>query len=429
MSNLVYGVGGDLLALDRGGVAPLRKSVNTTALTVTEVLTYPEEDKAGDYIHPEGGDYSRHEALPWIGFEHLRWHKSEKDTWVYPDDDAASLEPVIVAWARDSREQPGGAYSVRNTTLTLSKGEKVTLPVATSYFDPSDRLSMQVFAMVADDTLPGVSVEIKPSAPRLSDGRLHKSFRSRGPSPLEDRSAYEVFRWDLHGFVHCKSPVNAGALTVQSDRLIKAVQVGKIGSDPMHPLLLKSLQSVVPARKYFAVNNLLGKAMPDEALASTSVYDDAATTDDAASSGASEFPTADALYSLAQNVTDICEAAKESKGEHKKGQKALRKLCDKLEAIVQEAVATAENVEADLSDDAEEAADVEATDEAAADVDTDTDDDGMLKCLPDRVKLLLKAKRFTLREIHAAEQGDSPEDLARLEKARKVYARAEKLYS
>jgi hypothetical protein len=424
---LVYGVGSSLLAKDVGERLVV-KSVDESKLTVTEVLTYPEDDKAGDYIHPTGGDYSRHEAMPWIGFEHLRWHKSERNAWAYPDDDAASDEPVVIAWARDSREQPGGKYSVRNTELTI-KGQKVTLPVATSYFDPSDRLSMQVFAMVADDTLPGVSVEIKPSAPKLADGRLHKSFRERGPSPLEQRNAYEVFRWDLHGFVHCKSPVNSGALTVQSDRLIKAVQVGKIGSDPMHPLLLKSLQSAVPARKYFAVKNLLGKAMPDEALASTSVYDEAAPDAAAEGTGASEFPTADSLYALAQAVTDVCESAKSSKGEHKKGQKALRKLCDKLEAIVQEAVATAENVEADLSDDAEDVADVEATDEAAAEVDTETDDDGLLKCLPDRVKLLLKAKRFTLREIHAAERGDSPEDLKRLEKARKTFARAEKLYS
>lgn len=425
-TNLVYALG-DGLAVDAG--AAFRKSVDESKLTITEVLTQPEFDKAGDYVHPDGGNFAPHEQSPWIGLEHYRWDKAQRD-WVYPDEPTASDDPVVVAWARDSRHEPGGRYSVRMADLTL-KGKKVSLPVATSYFDPSDKLSMQVFRMVQEDTLPGVSMEFRPAAPRLDSGRVLKSYRTLGPSPLENRPALEVFRWDLHGFVHCRVPVNDGAMTTAPDRLIKAVQVGKVGSEPMHPMLLKSMSAVVPSRRYFAVTDTIKKAdmLPDENLAATSVYDDASPAEGSQTEpeDAGEFPTADALYTLAQALADAAGAATSARGEHKKGKRALKKLAEKMEALAQEAVATAENVEQDLSDD--EDAEIEATEDEAAEVDMDTDEDGLMKCLPQRVKLILKAKRFQLAEIQAAERGDTDADRARLEKARRKFKRAEALYN
>lgn len=424
--NLTYDLGGTL-AFDARNV--FRKSIDTDRLTVTEVLTYPEHDKAGDYVHPDGGNFAPHEQLPWIGLEHYRHHKSQKDTWVYPGDKDDSGEPVVVAWARDSRHEDGGEYSVRMAGLTL-KGEMVKLPVATSYFDPADKLSMQVFRMVEDDSLPGVSMEFKPAAPRLDSGRLLKSYRTLGASPIENRPALEIYRWDFYGFVHCRTPVNDGALTVKAipnDRLIKAVQTGKIGAEPMHPLLLKSFAAAVPSRKYFTAGALEHKAMEDQSLAADSVYDNP----EAPEESGGEYPTADALRSLGQALTDACEAARGTKGEHKKGMKVLNKLCDKVEAIVQEAIAAGDNVEDDLSDDESES-EVEPTDDEASEVDTSTDEDGVLKCLPQRLKTLFKAKRFTLKEIEQAEKpssGDSAEDIARLNKARKAFKRAEALHS
>jgi len=423
--NLTYDLG-SLLAID--AAPPFTKSVDSSKLTITSVLTQPEHDKAGDFVHPAGGNFAPHMADPWIGLEHYRWDKAQKD-WVYPDEKNASAEPVVIAWARESLAAPGGEYSVRMADLNL-KGVKHSLPVATSYFDPNDKLSMQVFALVADDTLPGVSMEFRPAAPKWSDGRLHKSYRPLGPSPIENRPALEIFNWDFHGFVHCRTPVNGGALTVVPEKLVKAVQVGKVGGESMHPMLLKSMSAVVPSRRYFTVSQaLLKKAdmMPDEPLAETSVYDEPAEPAEGSQTEPGNYPTADGLRMLAQTLTDACEAAKSVKGEHKKGMKALRKLCDKVEAMVQEAVATADNVDADLEDDAD--AEVEATEDEAAEVATDTDDDGILKCLPERFKLIVKAKRFKLSEIREAESGNSPEDIARRDKAFKRLQRAKLIHS
>jgi len=426
--NLTYDLGA-ILALD--SASPFTKSIDADKLTVTEVLTYPETDKAGDFVHPDGGNFAPHQSNPWVGLEHFRWHKSERDTWVYPDEAGATEEPVVIAWARDSLADPDGKYTVRMTDLTL-KGDKVRLPVATSYFDPSDKLSMQVFALVADDTLPGVSMEFKPAKPSLSDGRMLKSYRTLGPSPIENRPALEIFRWDFHGFVHCRTPVNGGALTVLPDKLIKAVQIGKIGSEAMHPLLLKSMAAVIPSRRYFAVNNTINKAdmLPDQSLAETSVYDEVAGdagSGEGSQTSPSEYPTADGLYAFGQALKDACMAASEVKGEHKKGMKAIRKLCEKVDAIVQEALATAENVEQDLGDEAD--AEIEATEDEAAEVETDVDDEGIIKALPQRLKLLLKAQRFKLSEIQAAEAGNTPEDVARMAKSARKYKRAKAIYS
>lgn len=426
--NLTYDLG-SLLAID--AAPPFTKSVDSSKLTITSVLTQPEHDKAGDFVHPAGGNFAPHQADPWIGLEHYRWDKAQKE-WVYPEEKNASADPVVIAWARDSLAEPGGTYSVRMADLNL-KGVKHSLPVATSYFDPNDKLSMQVFALVADDTLPGVSMEFRPAAPKWSDGRLHKSYRPLGPSPIENRPALEIFNWDFHGFVHCRTPVNDGALTVAPEKLVKAVQVGKVGGESMHPMLLKSMSAVVPSRRYFTVSNALIKKadmLPDESLADTSVYDDPAAADASPAEGSQtepgNYPTADGLRMLAQTLTDACEAAKQVKGEHKKGMKALRKLCDKVEAMVQEAVATAANVDADLEDDAD--AEVEATEDEAAEVETDLDDEGILKCLPERFKLIVKAKRFKMSEIREAESGNTEADknykALEAKKLRRVMARA-----
>lgn len=431
-SNLTYSLTGGVLAIDTN--SPLLKSVDTSKLTITAPLTNPfEPDKAGDFVHPEGGNFAPHEKEPWVGLEHFRWHKSE-DSWIRFGDAGYSNDPVIVAWSRESLAEPGGKYGVRLVKGLDYEGKKVDLPISTSWFDAGDKLSSQVFALVADDSLPGVSPEMNLGAPKVRDGRLVKSYRELGKSPIENRPAYELFNWDLLAYAFCRTPINEGALTVtksdqgsaSSDKLIKAIQLGRIGSEAMHPLLLKSLSGAVPERKYWTT--ALEKAMPDESQATTSVYDDQnSAAGKVDTNGQSEFPTADALYTIAQGITDLCSVGLESNGEHKKGRKVIAKICAKLEALSQEAVAAAENVEADLND--EEDGDVAPTDDEAAAVDTSKDSDGVMKCLPERVKILLKAKRFTLKEIQTAEVGDSPEDKAALEKALRRFKRAEAMYS
>lgn len=407
--NLAYDIGG-LMAFD--AVSFFRKSVDTSKLTVTAPITAPVKDHEGDFMHPTGGNFEPHRKNPWVGLEHYHFHKSDRDQMVYPvlengdSNPDASPDPVIVAWARDSLADPSGNYTIRMIhNLEFRKGEKCSLPFVTSYFDKNDQLSSQVFAMVESDMLPGVSMECKPSPDRLKDGRLYKSFREIGPSIHEHRPALEIFNWDLHGLVHCKSPVCPDALTVtKSDRLIKAVQTAKVGDETMHPLLLKSLSAVVPARKYFVAGSLVRKSMDPDPMATTSVYDEAANPDNREESGngQSEYPTADGLYLAGQAAADSATGLSSIKGEHKKGLKAAAKIAAKFTALAQEAIAAAKNVEEDL--DSEDENEVEPTEDEAADVDTATDDDGMVKCLPDRVKMLLKARRFSMKEIEKAER-------------------------
>lgn len=457
----------------RTDAAPLRltplpevyvKSFDTKKLSVTSVLTYPVEDRAGDVVNPDGGDWREHKARPWVGLEHLRWHATEPNTAGLMGQRGITTRPVVVAWARESLSQPGAPHAVALKAIELD-GRTHHLPVGTSYFDPSDELSAQTFRLIEEDALPGVSLEFRPDP-------VHKSVR-HARSPLERRPSYDFDKWGALAWVHCAVPVNPGATVCKSvlaatDKLAGVLGAGRIGSEPLHPVLFKALSRYLPEPTRTTVR-IEAKAMnPDEQTPETAY--DAADTDgdgtvdsqDAPADGGKPLNGVEAFYSKVQRLMDSnAELLSDMEAsDSPELRAAAKKVCDKVCKIAEWAKGVADKHDAKLSGKAPEAdageeeddADETEPEEGDDDADMETDDDKTLKAVRPcyRPKLLAVHKamlaarvvRVTKAQVAAAptvetapapvepnaEPSDSPEDIAALERAIKLHQRALKRY-
>ncbi|TXI11129.1 MAG: hypothetical protein E6Q76_02965 [Rhizobium sp.] len=173
----------------------LRKGqADDRALTLQSVLSAPYPDLAGDIVDPAGLDFSPHAATATIDLEHRR-------------DPAVRGLPV--AWARPSLKKAGPYHHPVPTKLNFGTDDEPewhVVPVATEWFDPGSKLSMQVFALCRSDAFPGRSLEFSPV------GGYAKAL---GRSPLEDRPAYHFRKALVHCWTVCAQPVCEQALQQQ----------------------------------------------------------------------------------------------------------------------------------------------------------------------------------------------------------------------
>lgn len=400
----------------------LHKAVDTRRLSVTAALTYPVTDRAGDYVVPEGIDWTVHKARPWVGYEHYRVRGGE---WVLPGPGDDHLPPVEVGTAR---HPDTGEYGVQ--LKSMAEG---SIPFGTTYFDPSDRLSSQTFKLVEDGTLEGVSIEFT-----LRKGH----YRELGRSPLENRPAYHVSACSGLGWVHCMTPVNPGALLLKAvpphvEQARRVAASGKVGSEPAHPLILKSLSRFVPAGKSATVTGgfaRVEKAMPDTAEM-TAAYETDAPEADAAPAAKNGV---EAFYDHAQQLLDLCGSMEEAMDSTDSPEliDAATKLLPKIEALAEQLKGHADKHDAKLQ--AKRSGKEEPADDEDAEPNMEVDDEGVLKAMrPAFYKAIKSArvKRFSKAEVAAAAvvtPTDTPEELAaaraEAEAAARVKAKALRVY-
>lgn len=418
-----------------------KAAVDASKMNVESVLTYPVHDLDGDYVNPIGGNFAEHATDPWVDLEHNGFPHG---------------------WARESLEDPSAPYSVVLKSLTIENKTHI-LPVGTTWFDPKDRIQAQTFAMIERDMLPGVSLEFTKSP--LAEPRILKTV-----SPINGRKSLHFDVWECHRWTHCRQPVNPGAQTVTkavTDALIVALQTKKVGDEAMHPTLFKSLSHYLPAAgkgaKKTTVTVPETKAMPvdadptqqpptdyDSPPDSSADADEAGQGDmDGGDEGGDEpkaTPTAQSAYDFAQQIKDLCEQTLDAikDGEHVQGKKALMKLCEKIDAIAEDAVGVGDKVAKDVAGKGDMKPDDEGGggdgggegDEEEPDTEPDDEDDGVMKCMsaPHRKVYRKAIKRFTAREVQAAptattepaptQPAISAEERAALQKALKRLSRA-----
>lgn len=396
-----------------------KSSVDTRALTSTAVLSYPEPDLAGDIVVPEGMDFSPHARDPRVDIEHRR----------HPD-----FGDATVGWARTTCKAPGGYYTVRPVLLECEQKAIRPLPVATTHFDPNDRLEVQAFALVERDILPAVSVEFIP------DMTVAKSL---GRSPIERRDAYQFNRCQVVRYTLCAKGVCPSALVAKSayDPLRSVLSVGRIGDEPLHDTIKKALAHYLPGKSSTVTSGYVEKADMDPygcAPAVDAPVDTPAPEEE--ESGAT--PTAQCAYDAAQMLKDCAQNIRESVGqsEHKAGKKKMLGLADKLDAEAERCMAIGDQVAADVETDGDMDAEDDEPDVEADDTEPD-EDDGVMKGMkkPKRIRYLKALKRiFTLAEIKKAEEAkpappvvetDSPEVLAALDRELKLLRRDKRLYA
>lgn len=222
MANVLYAVAST--ARDPFGVSVLKdslaqlaapaqtykQSIDRSKMAVTAILTTRRPDRQGDVIDPSGGDFSEHTTNPIVLFHHGK---------------AGHKLPIGKA------EDSDGNYTVR--VVKSKDGENVL--VGTTHFSQSNRFANDVFGLVAEDILRGVSIGFDPAD-------LDESVEELGPSPTLERSALHFHNWKLLEYSHTPIGVNRDALTVA---------VAKAHENPrlMHPVLLKHLAPLATPRR------------------------------------------------------------------------------------------------------------------------------------------------------------------------------------
>jgi hypothetical protein len=343
-----------------------------------------------------------------------------------------------VGYAHTGLCKADGFYTGRHVNLECDDGKTRPLPVGTTHFDPSDKFQYQIFAMVERDILPAVSLEFEPVVKKAI-----------GWSEMEKREAYDFAVIDVRVWSVCEKGVCPSALVAKSayDPLASVLSAGRLGGEPLCDTVKKAFARRAPG-KPSAVTS--GFAAPVVEKSDMDPYGSAPVDPpvDAAppppeddSSGAT--PTAQAGYDGAQMLTDACAHIREKlKGsEHKAGKNKLGKLCDKVEALVEQFMATGDMVAEDVGSDEDMSEDDEEPE--VEEGDTEPDEDGVMKGMkkPKRVRYMKALQRFTAAQIAKAEQamrvteqpappaaGDTPEDEAYLEKQLRLYERDKRRY-
>jgi len=339
----------------------LAKSVtgtNTRELTFTSLLTFPCIDLDGDYVAPEGCDFRKHILDPRIDLEH--------------GNTKLGMRPV--AWARKSLSEPGAPHSVYWKRIDFGEPgapEVHRVPIGVEYYDPSDRVSMQVFALREQDVLPASSLEFSP---------VNGHFRPIGKALIRPGNAYHFDKVDVHRWTVCERGVNPGALTplrkslagqvpTALSKILRDKRINVGGSmQPLCEVLFKALsapvapstKTVVPlglkAMPYptpdddededaIVANEDDGEGVQEEVLGDdtdTPVEDADLTTpgeDEIAEQAAADddmaHPSVQATYEAAGAIVDACEhlktAAKST--ESKEIYRDLSKMCAQIEAL------------------------------------------------------------------------------------------------
>lgn len=412
--------------------------VDASRLSVVAPLTYPCVDLDGDYVAPDGGNFDPHKSAgAWVGLEHWRYRKGLRTEIVQPDDPLAG-RPVIVGYARESLDDPDGEYAVELKQFNIKGIGAVALPVGTTYYDPDNKLSAQVFALIEREALPGVSLEF--DAPDGYKPTVLQAKSLRNP----DRPAWRFDKWNCHGWVNCARPVNPGALVAKSqvnDKLKSILSVGKIGTETVHPMLFKAFAAHVPAPNRSTVR--VEKAMdePTNAFDDPTVYDDA---HDELSGEEEGTPTAQAAYDAAQMLVDVCERIKDGlkKSEHVQGKKQLMKLCDQVEAMAEKFIATGDKVTSDVcmgeNATGELSEDDDEVEEGATEPDEEDPDKAMKAFRAPHRKIYRKSliRPFTRQQIADApviqlksdKDEDDPADLEREARAERKFKKYKWLY-
>ncbi len=187
-----------------------KPTIDKSAMTSTAVLTVATPDRQGDIIEPAGVSLAEHELNPIVLFHH---GKAGHKLPIGKAEDADGNHTVRLVKANDGRE----------------------VLVGTTHFSQSNRFAQDVFGLVAEDILRGVSIGFDPMQDESSVNEL-------GPSPTLERPALHFKTCNLLEYSHTPIGVHRDALTMMVHKAIENPRL-------MHPVLLKYLQPMATPRK------------------------------------------------------------------------------------------------------------------------------------------------------------------------------------
>lgn len=355
------------------------KSTSTVDRTATALLTFPQKDYQGDFVVPDGGDWTFHR-----------------------DTDLGRVVNYEHGIPIGRAEKASGDYGVEMQTLNID-GTNYTLPIGTTRFFETAKdckglvqgshnvqtalnLAEQCQRLVADDVLTGVSLEFAP------DTRYPKSQIAIGNSPIENRKSYRFEKWVGLGWAHCLMPINNDARTLMPGSFDKAMSLftgRKLAGKSLCRPILKSLSTLAnlsrpasvrggfttPKRKSVMADDFeddtdpttLGEPDGDEAM------DMDAMPESDTATGANK-PTPAAIHDILQGIQDLLMRAEDhlnGPAENEKGLKLLNTLKADIEKMQSDLLSDAANLFPDAG--------FEVPDEVAMGEEEPINDDGELK--------------------------------------------------
>lgn len=185
------------LAMAAPSVEAMPPELDRATCAVTTVCVTPTVDRQGEILEPMGGVYDDFAKAPIILFDHRMQY------------------PKPIAKAAD---ETGNLQIFPSESYVKSK----------HYFRQDDPFAMDIFRMIDDGFMPGVSVGFDP---------VPTQYEIIGSRPDGRGKALHYYQWKLLEISHTPLGVNPDALTVY-------VQKGKVGDKPMHPLIKKSLSEL-----------------------------------------------------------------------------------------------------------------------------------------------------------------------------------------
>lgn len=183
--------------------------VDTNKMCVTSVLTTRTPDRQGDIVDPLGGNFAEHESNPVVMFHHGKDHKL----------------PIGKA------EDANGNYTVRHF-----KSQDGDVLFGTTYFSQTSKFAQDVFGLIAEDVLRGVSIGFDPL-------QRQDAIEELGVSPILERPALHFKAWKLLEYSHTPIGVNPEALTA----IVRKSEDGT--REKLHPFLTKVLTPYATPRK------------------------------------------------------------------------------------------------------------------------------------------------------------------------------------
>ncbi len=300
----------------KGGAASLvmpgpaeKAECNEREMSCTSVWTTASRDRQGDIVIPAGVDTAEHRINPVVMYHHGK----------------GPHLPIGKA------EDAAGNYTGRVV------GDRL---IGTTYFAQGNQFAEDVFNLVRQDILRGMSIGFEPVEGHCKSLGAAADPDSRPPLRFDRSTLIEVS--------HTPIGVNREALTV-------AVRKSLDGSAPLHRILVKSLEPYALPRR----TTVIVPAFPsqrkavDTATAAPEGIDDIDGTGnltDETDAGGAPAPTAQNLYDFAQGLEDLCTSLEQStaNSEHVKSKKKRDRVCSDATALAEEVKALADEVAADV---------------------------------------------------------------------------------
>lgn len=215
---------------------------------IISVLTYPIHDLAGDYVRPDGGDWSKYPNHPVVNWAHgIPVGRGAVELKALEFDGKVTNVAVGYTQFYKSAADLDGIDRTEFDSPTTRK--------AIGQYSIADclRAAEDAEQLVRQDIATGVSIEFSPK------GQYGKAYWDLPEySPLEKRQARHFEDWWGYGYAHARRPVNAGCRTLIDDgnevieKCLKVAETGRLpGGHELSPLIMKSFKDdslVLPRR-------------------------------------------------------------------------------------------------------------------------------------------------------------------------------------